>query len=143
MGKPAVPKSHALTKGKVKTVPKAKALTKGKGMKAKPATKVGFKKSHLAKLGKMTLAQKIRKAAEGCSTAEEAASNLKEMLSKEEHSKVWSKHNCVLKKNQEGAEGICLLDKRRERLASSPAHGQDHSPTVPAGQGGGWAEPDP
>ena len=98
MGKAAVPKSQALTKGKVKTVPKAKALTKGKGLKAKPATKVGFKKSHLAKLGKMTLAQKIRKAAEGCSTAEEAASNLKEMLSKEEHSKVWSKRNCVLKK---------------------------------------------
>ena len=75
MGKAAVPKSKALTKGKVKTVPKAKALTKGTGIKAKPATKVDFK-SHLAKLGKMTLAQKIRKAAEWCSTAEEAARKL-------------------------------------------------------------------
>ena len=56
-----------------------------------------LKKSQLAKLGQMTLAQKCKRAAESAETAEEAASNLKEMLSKQEHSRVWSKHNVALK----------------------------------------------
>ena len=101
MGKAAVPKSKALTKGKVKTVPKAKAVTKGTGIKAKPATKVDFKKSHLAKLGNMTFrpedSQGSRVVFHCRGSCEEAASNLNEMLNKVEHSKVWPKHNCVLK----------------------------------------------
>ena len=95
------PKKGILTKGSHETG----TLTKGKGAASKkPSTKVmkvkklSLKKGHLEKLGKMTLAQKVQKAAEGCETAQEAATNLRGMLTKEEHSKVWSKHNVALKK---------------------------------------------
>ena len=46
----------------------------------------------------MTLAQKVKKATEEADTAEEAAHNLKDILTKEEHSKVWPKHNVEMKK---------------------------------------------
>ena len=95
------PKKGILTKGSHASG----TLTKGKGAASKkPSTKVmkvkklSLKKGHLEKLGKMTLAQKVQKAAEGCETAQEAATNLRGMLTKEEHSKVWSKHNVALKK---------------------------------------------
>ena len=71
-----------------------------KTQKSMKVTKHHLKKSQLTKLGKMTLAQKIKKAAEGAETAEEAATNLKELLTKQEHSKVWSKHNVALQKKQ-------------------------------------------
>ena len=77
----------------------------GKGAASKkPSTKVmkvkklSLKKGHLEKLHKMTLAQKVQKAAEGCETAPEPATNLRGMLTKEERSKVWSKRNVALKK---------------------------------------------
>ena len=102
--KAAAMKAMKAMKPLPKGLPKAKAkatLTKG-GQIAKPkksmkVTKGSLKKSQLEKLGKMTLAQKISKAAEGAETAEEAASNLKELLDKQEHSKVWSKHQTWLK----------------------------------------------
>lgn len=56
-----------------------------------------MKKKNLDKLGKLTLSEKVAKAAEGAETAEEAAQELKGMLSKQEHSRVWSKYNCHLK----------------------------------------------
>lgn len=102
-------KKKPLTKGSSKAKPKAlpkgkpKALTKGIGArsstkKAMKVNKTALKRKNLEKLGKMTLAQKIKKATEEADTAEEAAHNLKDTLTKEEHSKVWSKHNVELKK---------------------------------------------
>ena len=61
--------------------------------------KVHLKKNQLTKRGQMTLAQKIKKAVEGAETAEEAATNLKE-LTNQEQSKVWSKHNVALKEKR-------------------------------------------
>ena len=62
-------------------------LVKGK----KKVMKSSLKVSNLQKLGKMSLAEKVKKASEGAETAEEAATNLKTMLDKQEHSRVWSK----------------------------------------------------
>ena len=45
----------------------------------------------------MSLAEKVKKASEGAETAEEAATNLKTMLDKQEHSRVWSKYQTALK----------------------------------------------
>ena len=69
--------------------PKAKAMKVLKGI---------LKRKNLEKLGKMTLAQKVQHAAQGAETAEEAATNLKGLLTKQEHSKVWSKHNVEMQK---------------------------------------------
>ena len=48
----------------------------------------------------MILAQKVQHAAKGAETAEEAATNLKRLLTKQEHSKVWSKHNVDMQKKK-------------------------------------------
>ena len=69
-----------------------------KGQKISPKSQErSFEKNNLDKLGKLTLAEKVAKAAEGAETAEEAAQELKGMLTKQEHSRVWSKYNCHLK----------------------------------------------
>ena len=100
--KKALAKRATLSKGssgknaKAQAKAKAKALTKGK-TKVK---KSFLKKNQLAKPGKMTLAQKIAKAAENAETGEEAANNLKAMLNSNEHSRVWSKHNVMMKNNK-------------------------------------------
>ena len=70
MGKGA----KALPKGSKKTATKT---TLSKGVAKKPAFKVALKASNLAKLGKIRLAEKIKKATEGAETAEEAAQALK------------------------------------------------------------------
>ena len=92
---------------------KAAPLLKGKGNNSKKAPlvkgktpmkvmKLSLKRKNLKKLGKMTLAEKIKKAGEDADTAEEAASNLRGMLDKQEHSRVWSKYQTALKsKSQE------------------------------------------
>ena len=112
-------KNGALPKGTKKTT-----LTKG-GQKAamkvkKPAQKekpkASLNKGALEKLGKMTLAQKIAKASEEAANPEEAAQALKQLLSKQEHSKVWSKHqtwlrNQATEEEQKEFEGKGKLDK--------------------------------
>ena len=76
-----------------------------------------LKKSMLAKLGKMTLAQKINKAAETGETEEDAAKHLKGMLSKEEHSKAWSKHNVSMShKSQKEKKEFSKLSKGEKGL---------------------------
>ena len=102
--------------------PMKTSLTKGGAGSSKdrkkPKVKKGIlKKSQLAKLGHMTLAQKCKKAAESAETAEEAASNLKDMLSKQEHSRVWSKHNVSMK-------GKSAKDKKQFDQLSKGEKGQ-------------------
>ena len=94
MAKAKAKAKATLTKGSKATLTKGGKGAKAKAMKVNKST---LKKSQLQKLGKMTLQQKIAKAAEGAETAEEAASNLKGMLGKQEHSKVWSRHQTWLK----------------------------------------------
>ena len=90
--------------GVMKVSPKSKAMKSSKpspcqkDKKSRQKVQKGIlKKKHLAKLGKLSLAEKVAKAAEGAGTAEEAAQELRGMLSKQEHSRVWSKYNCHLK----------------------------------------------
>ena len=59
--------------------------------------KAALKKNNLEKLGKMTLTEKVKKASEDAETPQEAAANLKDMLDKQEHSRVWSKYQTALK----------------------------------------------
>ena len=101
-----VMKKQPLAKGK----PKGKSLTKGRGILKHPLTKGkgilknpltkgkgsgthSLKKANLNKLGKLTLAEKVQKASEGAESPEEAATNLKGLMSKLDKSKAWSKHN--------------------------------------------------
>ena len=90
LAKGGKPMKASLTKG-------GKGAGSSKDRKKGKVRKGILKKSQLAKLGEMTLSQKCKMAAESAETAEEAASNLKDMLSKQEHSRVWSKHNVALK----------------------------------------------
>ena len=85
--------------------------------KAMKVMKTFLKKNMLAKLGKMTLAQKINKAAETGDTEEDAAKHLKGMLSKEEHSKAWSKHNVSMShKSQKEQKEFSKLSKGEKGL---------------------------
>lgn len=59
-----------------------------KNMKAKPLAKGKF-----AMKGNMTLAEKVATAPESAENPAEAAKELKGMMTKQEHSKAWSKHN--------------------------------------------------
>ena len=59
----------------------------------RPVKKNNLKKKHLAKLGNMTLAEKVATAPESAENPAEAAKELKGMMTKQEHSKAWSKHN--------------------------------------------------
>ena len=56
-----------------------------------------LKRANLAKLGKLTLAEKVQKASENAENPDEAAANLKDMINKSDHSKAWSKHNIHMK----------------------------------------------
>ena len=68
----------------------------GSSKDKKQVKKNNLKKKQLAKLGKlgkMTLAEKVAKAAEDAENPAEAAKELKGMMTKQEHSRAWSKHN--------------------------------------------------
>ena len=116
--KKTAPKAKAtLTKGSKATLTKGGSGAKAKAMKA---TKTKLNKSQLDKLGKLTLAQKVAKAAEGAETAEEAATNLKELLGKQEHSKVWSKHQTWLKgQNKKTQNEFGKLSKNEKGQAAA------------------------
>ena len=75
------------------------SLKKGAGSSTnkKPATKKSLNKNNFAKLGNMTLAEKIDKAAETASNPVEAAKGLKQLMTKQEHSQAWSKHSIHMK----------------------------------------------
>ena len=90
-----------------KPLPKGKAArkqTKKKGML--------LKSTSLAKLGKMTLAEKMKNIGETASTPEEGAHMLKEAVSKLEGSNMWSQHNTHLKHNAADKEEFDQLSKK-------------------------------
>ena len=104
-------KAKPLSKGKnAKSLPKGKftkksilkkskdkrdSLKKGAGSSTdkKPSKKNALNKKELSKLGNMSLSEKIEKAAEAATSPEEAAKGLKSMMTKQDHSSAWSKHN--------------------------------------------------
>lgn len=86
---------------------KASPLTKGgnglskakkKGLPKAKVAKTKLKAKNLRNLGKMTLDEKVQKVAESTDNVQEAAQELKGMLDKQEHSRVWSKFQTHLSK---------------------------------------------
>ena len=102
LGKPSSVKNPKTVMKKAK----AKAKKKATGSKnaalekaAKAKSKNDLNRSNLEKLGKMSLDEKIKAAATQGGTSEEQAQTLKDSLTKEEHAKVWSRHQTHLKNN--------------------------------------------
>ena len=110
--------SKALEKAKS---PKAKAKSFGKGSKAKGHSsmkalkKAKLSKANLEKCGSLTLKEKMKMATEEAEDAEEAATLLKQKMSKLESSKLWSKHQTALKngpkKEKEEFDALSKKDK--------------------------------
>eukprot|EP00434_Breviolum_minutum_P019489 symbB.v1.2.017191.t1/scaffold1335.1/size146336/2 len=75
-------------------------------------------KKRLAKLGHMSLREKVEKVVEESPTLEEAAVTLKENLEKGEHSKIWSRHQTHLKSNPQEAKAHEEMGKKEKGLAS-------------------------
>ena len=82
--------------------------------KAKSMLKNKLNKTNLEKLGNMTLDEKIEAAAKTGGTAEEQATVLKESLTKEEHGKIWGRHQTHLQKNlwKRGSWTACQRKKK-------------------------------
>ena len=96
-----------------KAVKKQIAKPKAKGQASRNKNKLN--KSNLEKLGQRSLDDKIQAAATSGGTVEEQAEALKDSLTKQEHAKVWGKHQTHLQKNplQKGKlEGLSKKEKR-------------------------------
>jgi hypothetical protein len=85
----------------------------------KKVEKKQLKKNNLKKLGELSLAEKVRKAAEGAENDEEAAANLKGMLNKVDHSNIWNQHQKHLAKDPVDAAVNASLAKREKGLAAA------------------------
>ena len=84
-----------------------------------------WKKKTLAKLRKMTMAEKIKKAAEDAETAGEAAQNLRGMMDKSDRSKAWSKRNISMKgKTAKERKELERKSKREKAPAGGNVHGE-------------------
>ena len=103
-------KASPCPKGKTKAKPKSKAKAAGK------LQRNTLTKGNLAKMGKLTLDERVRKVTEEASTAEEAAIALKDTLTKDESAKLWSKHKTYLKGKNEEKEAHEQLGKRKKGL---------------------------
>lgn len=100
----AMKKKPSLVKGAGSSTDKKKVM---KSMK-----KLALKRSQLDKLGKMSLDQKVEKAAAEADSPEEAARKLRQSLSKQEHSRVWSKCQTQLaKKGKEEQKAFAEMSK--------------------------------
>ena len=121
-GKP-VPVGKFAALGKAKAMAKSKALAKEKKALGKAKAKAKAKnlsKSNLEKLGELTLADKIKAAAElGGEDEENAASILKESLTPDENSQVWGRHQTFLKANPLEKEEYLGKGKKEKGLAAS------------------------
>ena len=121
-GKP-VPVGKFAALGKAKAMAKSKALAKEKKALRKAKAKAKAKKlskSNLEKLGELTLADKIKAAAElGGEDEENAASTLKESLTPDENSQVWGRHQTFLKANPLEKEEYLGKGKKEKGLAAS------------------------
>ena len=122
-GKP-VPVGKFAALGKAKAMAKSKTLAKEKKALGKAKAKAKAKKlskSNLEKLGELTLADKIKAAAElGGEDEENAASILKESLTPpDENSQVWGRHQTFLKANPLEKEEYLGKGKKEKGLAAS------------------------
>ena len=126
-------KAKAKTKAKNSKAMKLNPLRKGKPLrkgntpcskdsKTIRVRKSALKKNNLAKLGKMTLAEKVAKAGEEADTPEEAAQSLKGMLDKQEKTRVWSKFNTHLKHLSEEEQEAHKKKSKLEKGLEAAVH---------------------
>ena len=89
--------------------------------KAKPATHAPLKKGNLAKLGEMSLKDKVKKISEEHEDEVGAAMVLKETMSNEEKTKAWNRHNKHLQKvgNEEEKEEFQNASKKEKGLLTA------------------------
>ena len=116
-GKP-VPVGKFAALGKAKAMAKSKALAKEKKALGKAKAKAKAKKlskSNLEKLGELTLADKIKAAAELGGEDEENAA----CLTPDENSQVWGRHQTFLKANPLEKEEYLGKGKKEKGLAAS------------------------
>ena len=101
---------------KSKSKPAAK-----KNVKAKPATHAPLKKGNLARLGEMSLKDKVKKIAEENEDEVGAAMVLKETMSNEEKTRAWNRHNKHLQKvgNEEEKEEFQNASKKDKGLLTA------------------------
>ena len=101
---------------KSKSKPAAK-----KNAKAKPATHAPLKKGNLARLGEMSLKDKVKKIAEENEDEVGAAIVLKETMSNEEKTRAWNRHNKHLQKvgNEEEKEEFQNASKKDKGLLTA------------------------
>ena len=90
--------------------PKGKAKAKGKKQKST------LTKGDLAKLGKLSLDERVKKVSEENPSPEEAALALKDSLTKDESAKMWSKHQTYLKAKPEERSAHEQLTKKEKGL---------------------------
>ena len=107
LGKPAM--KSALGKAVMKS-----SLGKEKEKQKTQHEKNKLNRANLGKLGQMSLEDKIKAAAETGGSEEDQAIALKDSLTKEEHAKVWGRHQTHLNKNpleKEEMEGLSKKEK--------------------------------
>ena len=116
----------AMKKLSVKTVKKAleKAKTKGKALgkakaKGKPNPKNSINKTNLEKLGRMSLDDKVKAAAESGDNLEEQAAVLKSSLEKDEHSQIWGRYQTYNKNNPEEKGRVDTLSKKKKGMKAA------------------------
>ena len=114
LGKPkgVLKKTKAKAKAKASS---SKNAALGKAAKAKN----DLNKTNLEKLGKMSLDEKVQAAANQGGTSEDQAQFLKEHLTKEEHAKVWSRHQTHLKNNPLEKGELAGLTKKEKGLKAA------------------------
>ena len=109
LGKPAKVRKAMKKPAKPKSAAKA-SLEKDK----KNNPKNQLNRANLEKLGKMSLADKVKQAAEEGETPEDQAVVLKSLLKKDEHSKLWGRYATHLEKNLEEKTQVEQLNKKEK-----------------------------
>ena len=114
LGKPAKVRKAMKKLAKPKSAAKA-SLDKDK----KNNPKNQLNRANLEKLGKMSLADKVKQAAEEGETPEDQAVVLKSLLKKDEHSKLWGRYATHLEKNPEEKKQVEQLNKKEKGLRAA------------------------
>ena len=124
MKKKDVEKSKDLekSKGSKKDLEKSKGSKKGLGKPMKTLDKNKLNKTNLEKLGQVSLADKMKQAAEVSETTEEAALVLYNSLSKDEKAKAWSKHQTALKRKSEEEKAEHEALSKKDKGLAAAAH---------------------
>ena len=101
-----------------KAKPKRKALGKAK-VKGKVSPKNSINKTNLEKLGRMSLDDKVKAAAESGDNLEEQAAVLKSSLEKDEHSQIWGRYQTYNKNNPEEKGRVDTLSKKKKGMKAA------------------------